>query len=169
MTRQSLLDQITGLLGRRVSEEINFNEMSTGAHNDFQRATAIARSMVTEYGMSSLGPIQYEKRNGSAFLGRDHNIDKTFSDQVALEIDNEVRKIINECYERAKEVLLENLDLLKVIADYLIKVETLTKEDIYEIQETGRLEWWEKKQEKEKLKETSTNTDAEQTEENKES
>jgi cell division protease FtsH len=169
MTRQSLLDQITGLLGGRVSEEINFNEMSTGAHNDFQRATAIARSMVTEYGMSSLGPIQYEKRNGSVFLGRDYNIDKTFSDQVALEIDNEVRKIINECYERAKEVLLENLDLLKVIADYLIKVETLTKEDIYEIQETGRLEWWEKKQEKEKLKETSTNTDAEQTEENKES
>jgi cell division protease FtsH len=147
-TRQGLLDRITGLLGGRVSEEIIFNEISTGAHNDFQKATEIARSMVTEYGMSSLGPIQYEKRNGSVFLGRDYNIDKTFSDQVALEIDTEVRKIINECYDRAKTVLTNNIELLKRIADYLLKVETLTREDIYEIVETGQLGWWEKKQTK---------------------
>jgi cell division protease FtsH len=147
-TKKGLIDRITGLLGGRVAEEIIFNEVSTGAHNDFQKATEIARSMVTEYGMSSLGPIQYEKRNGSVFLGRDYNTDKTFSDQVALEIDEEVRKIINTCYEDAKKVLLENIDLLKLIAKHLLEVETLTKEDIYEIVDTGKLAWWEKKKAK---------------------
>ena len=151
-TRTSLVDRITGLLGGRVAEEIIFNEVSTGAHNDFQKATDIARSMVTEYGMSSLGPIQYEKRNGSVFLGRDYNTDKAFSDQVALEIDNEVRKIINECYEIARGVLKENIELLKSIAQHLLEVETLTKEDIYEIVDTGKLTWWEKKKAKEEAK-----------------
>jgi len=155
MTKQSLLDQVTGLLGGRVAEELIFNEMSTGAHNDFQKATEITRAMVTEYGMSSLGPIQYEKRSGSVFLGRDYNADKSFSDQVALEIDNEIRSIINDCYERAKTVLSENLDLLKSIASHLLSVETLTKEDIYEIVETGKLGWWEKK----KLKFDNPNSD----------
>merc|ERR1711879_61941 len=125
-TKQGLLDQITGLLGGRVSEEIIFNEISTGAHNDFQKATAIARAMVTEYGMSALGPVQYEKRSGSVFLGRDYNVDKSFSDQVALEIDNKVRNIIDGCYDVAKEVLNKNLELLKQIAHYLLEVETLT-------------------------------------------
>ena len=148
MTKKGLLDRIIGLLGGRVSEEINFNEVSTGAHNDFQQATAIARSMVTEYGMSSLGPIQYEKRAGQVFLGRDYAADKSFSDQVALEIDNEVRNIINTCYDKAKVVLTEHLELVKLIADYLLKVETLTKEDIYQIVDTGKLDWWEKKQQK---------------------
>jgi cell division protease FtsH len=147
-TRKGLVDRITGLLGGRVAEEIIFNEVSTGAHNDFQKATEIARSMVTEYGMSSLGPIQYEKRGGSVFLGRDYNSEKAFSDQVALEIDEEVRKIINECYEIAKTVLTEHIELLKSIANHLLEVETLTKEDIYEIVETGKLGWWEKKQAK---------------------
>ena len=147
-TRTGLIDQITGLLGGRVAEEIIFNEISTGAHNDFQKATAIARSMVTEYGMSSLGPITYEKSSGSPFLGRDYNMDKSFSDQVALEIDNEVRKIINESYDIARTVLLANIDLLKLIAKYLLAVETLTRENIYEIVETGKLGWWEKKQAK---------------------
>ncbi len=152
-TKQGLLDRITGLLGGRVSEEIIFNEVSTGAHNDFQKATEIARAMVTEYGMSSLGPIQYEKRTGSVFLGRDYNTDKAFSDQVALEIDNEVRNIINECYARAKSVLNENIGLLKLIAQYLLEVETLTREDIYEIVEKGSLTWWEKKKAKQSLEE----------------
>ncbi len=147
-TKRSLLDRITGLLGGRVGEEIIFDEVSTGAHNDFQQATEIARSMVTEYGMSSLGPIQYEKRSGNVFLGRDYTSDKSFSDQVALEIDNEVRKIIDECYQRASKVLKENIDLLKLIAEYLLKVETLTREDIYEIVETKKLGWWEKKEAK---------------------
>jgi len=155
MTRKSLIDQITGLLGGRVAEEIIFNEVSTGAHNDFQRATEIARSMVTEYGMSTLGPIQYEKRQGSVFLGRDYNVDKSFSDTVALEIDTEVRKIINESYEKAKKVLNENIDLLKRIAEILLEVETLTREDIVKIVETGTLDWWEKKKAKEQEKQES--------------
>ena len=145
MTRTSLVDQITGLLGGRVAEEVIFNEVSTGAHNDFQRATEIARSMVTEYGMSSLGPIQYEKRSSNVFLGRDYGADKSFSDTVALEIDNEVRKIINESYEKAKKVLTDNIDLLKRIAEILLDTETLTREDILEIVDTGTLAWWEKK------------------------
>jgi len=144
-TKRGLLDRITGLLGGRVSEEIIFEDVSTGAHNDFQKATEIARSMVTEYGMSTLGPIQYEKRSDQVFLGRDYNTNKMFSDQVALEIDNEVRNIIDGCYTHAKEVLLENLDLVKLIAKYLLEVETLTREHIYEIVEKGSLGWWEKK------------------------
>lgn len=144
-TRTGLIDRITGLLGGRVAEELIFNEVSTGAQNDFQQATEIARSMVTEYGMSSLGPIQYEKRSGSVFLGRDYNSDKSFSDQVALEIDQEVRKIINESYEIAKTVLSENIDLLKNIAQHLLDIETLKKDDIYELVETGKLAWWDKK------------------------
>ena len=144
-TKTGLLDRICGLLGGRVSEDIIFNEVSTGAHNDFQKATEIARAMVTEYGMSSLGPIQYEKRSGSVFLGRDYNVDKAFSDTIALEIDNEIKNIINSQYARAKVVLTENLDLVKLIAQALLDVETLTKEDIYELVDTGKLAWWEKK------------------------
>ncbi len=145
MTRKGLMDQITGLLGGRVAEHIIFDEVSTGAHNDFQRATEIARSMVTEYGMSSLGPIQYEKRGGSVFLGRDYTADKSFSDTVALEIDNEVRKIINEAYETAEKILRENVDLLKRISEILLEVETLNREDIMEIVETNTLSWLDKK------------------------
>ncbi len=144
-TRKGLMDQITGLLGGRVAEEIIFDEVSTGAHNDFQRATEIARSMVTEYGMSSLGPIQYEKRGGSVFLGRDYSSDKSFSDTVALEIDNEVRKIINEGYEKAKTILNEHIELLKRIAEILLEVETLNREDIMEIVDTNTISWWDKK------------------------
>jgi cell division protease FtsH len=167
-TRKSLIDQITGLLGGRVAEEIIFNEVSTGAHNDFQRATEIARSMVTEYGMSSLGPIQYEKRSNNVFLGRDYASDKSFSDTVALEIDNEVRNIINECYENAKSVLTEHLSLLKTIAEFLLETETLTREDIMEIVDTGKLVWLEKKREEEASKkdEEASEKDSDNTLEN---
>ncbi len=151
-TKSGLLDRITGLLGGRVSEEIIFDDVSTGAHNDFQQATEIARSMVTEYGMSSLGPIQYEKRSDQVFLGRDYNTNKMFSDQVALEIDNEVRHIIDECYTIAEKVLKENLDLVKLIAKFLLEVETLTKENIYEIVDTGTLSWWDNKKVKDAAK-----------------
>ena len=145
-TKQSLLDRITGYLGGRVSEEINFGEISTGASNDFEQATKIARAMVTQFGMSNLGPITYEQNGGSIFLGRDYLKEKNFSDQVALEIDKEVRSIVEECYERARKVITDNLDLLKTIAQYLIKVETLTKTDIDEINETGHLSWYDKKE-----------------------
>ncbi len=148
-TRTEILDSITGFLGGRVAEEIMFNEVSTGASNDFQNATKLARAMVTEYGMSDLGPVQYEQPNGSVFLGRDYLKDKNFSDQVALEIDRETRRIIEECYAKAKSVILENLDLLKRIAYYLLQIETLTKSEIDEINETGIISWYEEKRAKE--------------------
>lgn len=147
-TKTSLTDTITGLLGGRASEELMIGQISTGAHNDIERATRIARAMVAEYGMSKLGPIQYEKQTGSVFLGRDYMTDKNFSDQVALEIDHEVRVIIDECYNRAKQVLTENSDLLTLVAEHLIEIETLTKEDIYELVNTKQLAWWEKKKAK---------------------
>ena len=147
-TAKTLKAEITGLLAGRIAEQLVFNEMSTGAHNDFQKATYIARAMVTEYGMSSLGPIQYERNTGSVFLGRDYMNEKNFSDQVALEIDEEVRKIINECYEEGKQTLIENRSLLDLIATHLVEIETLTKEDITELVETGKLSWWEKKKAK---------------------
>jgi cell division protease FtsH len=148
-TKSSLLDNITGLLAGRVAEELMIGEITTGAHHDFQRATAIARAMVTEYGMSKLGVIQYERRAGEVFLGRDYMKDKNFSDQVALEIDEATREIINDCYERAKKVLIDNKELLILIAEHLMEIETLTKEDIYELVNTKKLAWWEKKKAKE--------------------
>ena len=148
-TKQGLLDTITGLLGGRIAEELMVGEITTGAHNDFQKATAIARAMVTEYGMSKLGPVQYERGSQSVFLGRDYMTEKNFSDQMALEIDHEVRSIIEECYALGRKVLIENKDLLESIALHLREIETLTKEDIYELVNTGRLEWWEKKKAKE--------------------
>ena len=150
-TKTQLLDSITGYLGGRVAEEIVFGEITTGAHNDFQQATKIARAMVTEYGMSKLGPIQYEKNTGSVFLGRDYLKDKNFSDQISFEIDKEVRNIIEDCYELAKKTILDNMDLLNTISDYLIKVETLNKSDIDEITETGKLKWYEEKEAKKAL------------------
>ena len=121
--------------------------------------------MVTEYGMSNLGPITYEQNNGSVFLGRDYLKEKNFSDQVALEIDKEVRAIVEECYERARKVLTDNLDLVKTIAKYLIKVETLTKPDIDEIESTGHLSWYDEKEKREaeaKLKEAEEKKKAEE-------
>ncbi len=129
-TKRELIAQITGLLGGRVSEEIFLNEVSTGASDDFKKATNIARSMVTEYGMSDLGPMQYEEQQGSVFLGRDYGKNKNFSDQVALEIDRETRKIIEECYEKAKEIINDNKALVTLLSDALMKYETLTKEQI---------------------------------------
>jgi cell division protease FtsH len=147
-TKQSLLATITSYLGGRVAEEIMFDTVTTGAYNDFQVATRIARAMVTEYGMSDLGPIQYETQGNDVFLGRDYFKEKNFSDQVAHEIDKEVRKIITQCFNKARELINANIDLLNKIAKYLLEVETLTKADIDEIVETGELSWWTEKQQK---------------------
>jgi len=142
-TKQNLLEMIIGLLGGRVAEEVIFNEISTGAHNDLERATAIARSMITQFGMSeNLGPITYERDTDTVFLGRDYGKQKDFSEAIATEIDKEVRGIIHDCYEKAKKLIKDNIDLLKTIAQYLLDVETLTKEDIDEIAETGKLARW---------------------------
>ena len=147
-TKETLTAEITGLLAGRIAEELVFNQMSTGAHNDFQRATAIARAMVAEYGMSSLGPVQYERETGSVFLGRDYMKEKNFSDQIALEIDQEVRKIIDECYKQGEAILKEHRNLLDLIALHLVEIETLTSEDIKELVDNGSLSWWEKKKAK---------------------
>ncbi len=146
-SKKELLAIITSALGGRVAEEIMFDDVSTGAYDDFKRSTALARSMVTEYGMSDLGPIQYETDGGNVFLGRDYLKEKNFSDAVALEIDKEVRKIITECYDMAKKIILENKALLDNIAKYLILAETLTKNDIEEITATGKLAWWDNREE----------------------
>ena len=138
-TKESLLASITSYLAGRVAEEIVFDTVTNGAYNDFQMATKIARAMVTEYGMSDLGPIQYEQQAGNVFLGRDYLKEKNFSDQVAHEIDQEVRKIIDECHQKATKVITENRELLDNIAKYLLLVETLTYPDIQEIKNTGGL------------------------------
>mgnify|MGYP004521414145 FL=1 len=140
LTKDELLAQITGLLGGRVSEEMFLNEISTGASDDFKKATRIARSMVTEYGMSELGPVQYEEKSEGVFLGRDYNKVKNFSDQVALEIDEQVRKIIEECYENAKKIIKENKDLIFALSDALMQYETITKEQIEAIVNNGKIE-----------------------------
>jgi cell division protease FtsH len=150
-TKNELLETITGLLGGRVSEELVFNEMTTGAHNDFEKATKIARAMVTEYGMSSLGPVQFEHQESSVFLGRDYNKSRNFSSQVAFQIDEEVRKIILEQYERAKQIIKDNIDLLHLIANTLLEHETLTKEQIDYLVKHGKLE----EDEKDKINELS--------------
>ncbi|MCI9435403.1 MAG: ATP-dependent zinc metalloprotease FtsH [Bacilli bacterium] len=138
-TKKELLETISGLLGGRVAEEITFDEMTTGAHNDFEKATKIARAMVTEYGMSSLGPVQFEHQESSVFLGRDYNKSRNFSSQVAFQIDEEVRKIISEQYEVTKKIINENKELLKLIAETLLEYETITKEQIDYLVEHGKM------------------------------
>ncbi|MBM0846017.1 ATP-dependent metallopeptidase FtsH/Yme1/Tma family protein [Staphylococcus saprophyticus] len=141
MTEPELLDKICGLLGGRVSEDINFNEVSTGASNDFERATQIARQMVTEYGMSKkLGPIQFSSSsNGQVFLGKDMQGDPEYSGQIAYEIDKEVQRIIKEQYERCKDILLEHRSQLLLIAESLLTEETLVAEQIQSLFHDGVL------------------------------
>lgn len=153
-TKDELLESICGLLGGRVAEEITFNEVTTGAHDDFKKATKIARSMVTEYGMSKLGPMMLEEPSGNAFLGRDYTKNRNVSDIVAHEIDEEMRNIINECYERTKKLIKENKKLLELLANTLLEEETITKEQIDYLVENGHLPKDEKeiKEEKENTK-----------------
>jgi cell division protease FtsH len=142
MTKPELLDKIIGLLGGRVAEEIQFGEASTGAHNDFQRATGIARKMVTEYGMSEkLGPMQFGSGNtgGQVFLGRDIQNEQNYSDAFAHEIDLEVQRIIKDCYERCKQILTENKASLDLVAETLLKLETLDAEQIKSLINEGKL------------------------------
>ena len=141
VTRPELFDRITGLLGGRVAEEIIFGKdnVSTGASNDFQRATAIAKSMITEYGMSDkIGPTQFNGSGSSeVFLGRDIHSDKNYSEAIAYEIDQETQRFINNCYDRAKQILTEHRDKLELIAEKLLEVETLDAEQIKSLFEKG--------------------------------
>ncbi|GAK04892.1 LOW QUALITY PROTEIN: cell division protein FtsH [Geomicrobium sp. JCM 19037] len=141
MTKPELMDKIVGLLGGRVAEDVIFGEASTGAHNDFQRATAIARKMVTEYGMSEkLGPLQFgSSSGGQVFLGRDIQNEQNYSDAIAFEIDREIQSIIKESYDRCKQILTENKDKLELVAEKLLELETLDAEQIYSLVEDGKL------------------------------
>jgi cell division protease FtsH len=140
-TKSELLDRVTGLLGGRVAEEIVFNEISTGASNDFEKATAIVRSMITEYGMSErLAPMQYGRSQGQVFLGRDLGHEQNYSDKVAYEIDSEMQELIHRCYNRAKELILEHREKLELLAQTLLVRETLDEEEIRQLMEQGKID-----------------------------
>ena len=137
MTKEDMFEQIVGLLGGRTAEEIIFNVQSTGASNDFEQATALARSMVTEYGMSDrLGPVQYEG-NHQVFVGRDYGQTKAYSGQVAFEIDQEVRKILMEAHDKAREIIEAHRAQHKLIAEKLLEFETLDAKAIKSLFEHG--------------------------------
>ena len=139
MTKKELFEQIVGLLGGRVAEEIIFDSQSSGASNDFQQATQIARSMVTEYGMSDLlGPVQYEG-GGQVFLGRDYSQSKAYSEQFAYQIDQEVLRILNEGHAEAKRIIEEHKDAHHLIAQKLLEVETLDEKQIKSLFEQGEM------------------------------
>ena len=132
-TKNDLLAKITSYMGGRTAEEMFFEDVTTGAVNDIEQATNIARDMVTLYGMSDLGLIKYDSGNENVFLGRDYNSPSNVSGQVAFEIDQEVRKIVNECHEKAKEVIGEHKEELIKIATALMEYETLTSSQIEKI------------------------------------
>ncbi len=140
LTKRELEARIAGYMGGRTSEEIFFDDISTGAENDIEVATQIARAMVTELGMSSLGPIQFESNTGSVFLGRDYtNSQKNFSTETALKIDEEISKIIDEGHKQAYDILTEHKDQVILIANTLLENETITAEEIDELVTTGHL------------------------------
>ena len=157
-TKNELLESICGLLGGRVAEEVTFGEVTTGAQDDFKKATKIARGMVTEYGMSSLGPMMLEEPDGNTFLGRDYTKNRNISDTVAHEIDEEMRSIINSCYEKTKKIISENKDLLSLIANTLLEEETITKEEIDYLVEHGHLPKEEEKKEEEQVNKVKEDT-----------
>ncbi|KQO14124.1 ATP-dependent zinc metalloprotease FtsH [Paenibacillus sp. Leaf72] len=141
VTKQELLDKVTGLLGGRVAEELFIGEIGTGAYSDFKQATSIVRAMIMEYGMSDkLGPLQFGSSQGQVFLGRDIGHEQNYSDAIAYEIDQEMQAIIGACYERAKKLLTEKSKEVHTIAETLLSVETLEMDQIKRLIETGTLE-----------------------------
>jgi len=140
VTKQELLDKVTGLLGGRVSEEVFIGEIGTGAYSDFQQATGIVRSMIMEYGMSEkLGPLQFGSTQGQVFLGRDLGHEQNYSDSIAYEIDQEMQRMTNECYQRCKELLIKHSKEVHLIANTLLEKETLELDQIRELIEQGYL------------------------------
>ncbi|MDK2823028.1 MAG: cell division protease FtsH [Clostridia bacterium] len=134
MTRSQLLDQITMMLGGRVAEQIVLNEISTGAQNDLERATGTVRKMITEWGMSDeLGPITFGNKQEQVFLGRDIARDRNYSEAVAFAIDKEVRRIMEEAYQKAEKLLRDNLDKLHLIAETLMEKEVIEAEEFAEL------------------------------------
>ncbi|MDR6227089.1 ATP-dependent zinc metalloprotease FtsH [Desmospora profundinema] len=141
MTKQELLDRVTGLLGGRAAEEVAFGEISTGAHNDFEKATGIVRRMITEFGMSKrLAPMQFGRSQGQVFLGRDLGHEQNYSDAIAYEIDQEMQELVNDSYTRAKNLLEEKRDKMELIAQTLLVKETLDADEIKQLLENGKLD-----------------------------
>ncbi len=138
-TKSEYMAMITSFLGGRVSEEVVFNEITDGAYGDLEQVTKIAKAMVRSFGMSKLGPIQYSDNSGNVFLGRDYSQGSNYSGEIAFEIDKEIRRIVNECYDQAKEIIVANRDLLDLIAKTLIEEETITAEQIKNLAEYGTL------------------------------
>ena len=139
-TKNELMAEITGFLAGRTSEEIFFGDVSTGASNDFEQATKIARAMVTRFGMSKLGPVQYDQSDGNVFLGRDYgSYQRNYSDQVALEIDNEVRRIIEECHKQAYDIITQYKDDVELLAKTVFERETINASEIKELLEKRTL------------------------------
>ncbi|MBM7115860.1 ATP-dependent zinc metalloprotease FtsH [Archangium primigenium] len=138
--KKQILDQIAMAMGGRIAEELMFNEMSSGASNDIERATETARAMVCRWGMSEkMGPLAFGKSDGEVFLGRDINSSKDYSEDTARQIDAEVREIVMQCYARGKAVLTENLEGLKRVTDALVEYETLDAEDVNILLQGGQL------------------------------
>lgn len=139
-TRSEMLDEMKVLLGGRVAEALVLKEISSGASNDLQRATSLARQMICEYGMSpELGPMTFGHRQDQVFLGRDIGRDKDYSEEVAAKIDKEIRKFIDEAYQKTESLLNENMDKLHLIADALIERETLEGEEIDQLMKYGKI------------------------------
>ena len=139
-TKKQLLATITGYMGGRTAEEIFFGDVSSGAHNDIEQATRIARMMVTELGMSELGPIKYDSGDNAVFLGRDYSqLSNTHSGQIAFEIDQQVRKIIETAHSQATEIINNNKDKMDIIANALLEHETLNHEQIQSLYNTGKM------------------------------
>ena len=140
-TRSELLDRLKVAMGGRVAEEVVLKEISTGASQDIQQASRIVRSMIMQYGMSDvLGPVAYgESQNHQVFLGRDINHQRNYSEEVASEIDKEVRKYMEEAYEACRKIITENRDKLELIAQALMERETLTAKELEELLTTGSI------------------------------
>ena len=165
-SRSKLKDEMVGLLGGRVAEALILKEISTGAKNDIDRTSSIAKKMVMEYGMSEkLGPISFGKEQGEVFLGRDLGHSRDFSEEVASLIDKEIRELVGEAYERAQTILTENVDKLHAVAQALIEREKLTAEEFNTIMDGKSLDELVKNEEKQlegNSNETSQNSDKEE-------
>ena len=135
-TKSDMLDSLVSLLGGRVAEALVLGDISTGASNDIQRATEIARNMITKYGMSEkLGPIAFTGQDNEVFLGKQYSQVRNYSEAVAAEIDAEVERIITEAYKRTESILSEHMDKLHIIAQNLFLNEKMSGEEFYRIME----------------------------------
>ena len=140
-SKKDMLDSLVSLLGGRVAEALSMDDISTGASNDIQRASDIAREMVTKYGMSEvIGPINYSGENQEVFIGRDYGHVKNYSEETAAKIDEEVSRLINEAYRRTESILKEHMDKLELVAETLMVKEKIDKTQFIELMEKGFIE-----------------------------